>query len=129
MSSIDDSLRRVISEAVAEGLEGPLAELRSVIEATARIAKSSNAIQGDPELQRLSQLDYLDAEEAGRLLRIGRHQVYRLVNAGRLKATRFGKKLVFARTELDRFMSLAEHHAPEEFTPEVRRRLNGELNA
>lgn len=121
--SLDDALRRVIAEAVASGLEQPLAELREALETTARIAKATNSVQADPELQRLSQLDYLDAEEAGKLLRIGRHQVYRLVNAGLLRCTRFGKRQIFARAELDRFMSGHDHHVPEPMTPAARRRL------
>jgi|GEM_PF-2390190 len=126
--SLDDALRRVIAEAVAAGLEQPLAELRDALETTARIAKATNSVQADPELQRLSQLDYLDAEEAGKLLRIGRHQVYRLVNAGLLRCTRFGKRQIFSRAELDRFMAQHEHHTPEPMTPAVRRRLASAAN-
>lgn len=123
MSNLDEALRRVITEAVAAGLEQPIAELREALEATARIAKASNAVAADPDLHRLSQLVYLDAGEAAQLLRIGRHQVYKLVNAGLVRCTRFGKKLIFSREELDRFMALHEHHAPEEMTPSIRRRL------
>lgn len=71
----------------------------------------------------LAALDYLTAEEAAELLRTGRHQIYRLVNAGKLNCTRFGKRQVFARAELDRFMDQHEHHAPKAITPDVRREL------
>ena len=71
----------------------------------------------------LAALDYLTAEEAAELLRIGRHQIYRLVNANQLACTKFGKRQIFARTELDRFMAQNEHHAPVPFTPDARGRL------
>lgn len=121
--SLDDALRRVIAEAVAAGLEQPLAELREALEATARIAKSTNAIHVDPELQRLSQLEFLTADEAGKLLRVGQDRIYKLVNAGLLRCTRFGKRQIFSRAELDRFMSAHDHHAPQPMTAATRRRL------
>ncbi len=74
-------------------------------------------------VQYLSALQYLDAQEAGELLRTGRHEIYRLVKAGSLRATKFGRKLVFSRTELDRFMDQHEHHAPDPITPDIRRHL------
>lgn len=120
--SLDDALRRVIVEAVAAGLEQPLAELREALEATARIAKSTNAIHVDPELQRLSQLEFLTADEAGKLLRVGQDRIYKLVNAGLLRCTRFGKRQIFSRAELDRFMSAHDHHAPQQMTAATRRR-------
>ena len=123
MSTLDEALRDVIKEAVAAGLEAPLSELRAAFEAAARLAQNGVAIQADPELARLAQLEYLTADEAAQLLRVGRHQVYKLVNAGLLRCTRFGKKQIFSRAELDRFMALHEHHVPEQMTPSVRRRL------
>ncbi len=74
-------------------------------------------------IQYLNALEYLDAQEAGELLRTGRHEIYRLVKAGRLHATKFGRKQVFSRAELDRFMGAHEHHAPDPITPQVRQRL------
>lgn len=123
MSTLDEALRDVIKEAVAAGLEAPLSELRAAVEAAARLAQNGVAIQADPELARLAQLEYLTADEAAQLLRVGRHQVYKLVNAGLLRCTRFGKKQIFSRAELDQFMALHEHHVPEQMTPSVRRRL------
>lgn len=123
VSTLDEALRDVIKEAVAAGLEGPLKDLRSAVETAARIAQNGAAIRSDPELARLAQLEYLTADEAAKLLRIGRDRIYKLVNAGVLRCTRFGKKQIFSRAELDRFMALHEHHAPEEMTPSVRRRL------
>lgn len=72
----------------------------------------------------LNALQYLDAQEAGELLRTGRHEIYRLVRAGRLRATKFGRKQVFSRVELDRFMAAHEHHAPHPITPSVRKALS-----
>jgi len=71
----------------------------------------------------LAALEYLTAEEAAELLRTGRHQIYKLVNAGLLNCTRFGKRQVFSRGELDRFMQLHDHHAPTPITPTVRKNL------
>lgn len=71
----------------------------------------------------LNALDYLTAPEAAELLRIGRESLYRLVNAGQINVTRFGRKLVFSRAELDRFMSQHEHHAPVPMTPATRKAL------
>jgi excisionase family DNA binding protein len=123
MSTIDEALRTAIREAVAEGLREPLAQLRTALEAAARVTKWDAEARGDPELAEIRQLEYLTAEEAGKLLRIGRHTVYKLVNAGYLKCTRFGKKLIFSRAELDAFMAQHGHHAAEIMTADVRRRL------
>lgn len=71
----------------------------------------------------LNALQYLDAQEAAELLRTGRHEIYRLVRAGNLQATKFGRKQVFSRAELDRFMAQHEHHVTDPITPAVRRDL------
>lgn len=76
----------------------------------------------------LASLVYLDAGEAAELIRTHRDEVYKLVNSGALRCTRFGKKIVISRAELDRFMSQHDHHAPEPMTPAVRRRLMAEAN-
>lgn len=74
-------------------------------------------------LEYLNALIYLDAGEAAELIRTHRDEIYKLAKSGRLPATRFGKKLVFSREALDRFMSQHQHHAPEPFTPAASRRL------
>lgn len=122
--TIDESLRRAITEAVTAGLEEPLSDLKISIEELARATRHAAATRADPELQRLSQLEYLTAEEAAALLRTGRQQIYKLVNAGHLQCTRFGRKQIFARAELDGLMRRNEHFAPTEMTGTNRRQLS-----
>lgn len=74
-------------------------------------------------IEYLKALDYLDAGEAAELIRTHRDEVYKLVNSGAIGCTRFGKKIVIARAELNRFMSQHEHHTPEPMTTAVRRDL------
>lgn len=125
----DDALKAVVTDALAEALERVLPKHLPATE-SAQLPNQQlvAALQGgdDEELRRLRRLNslaYLDAQEAGALLRTGRGQIYRLVNSGALRATKFGRKLVISRVELDRFMSAHEHHAPVPMTPEVQRRL------
>lgn len=80
------------------------------------------------ELEVLDRLPYLTAEEAGKLLRVGRHTVYKLVKSGQLRCKTIGKRQIFARDELHRFVSQHDHIAPEPFTAAVRRRLTAEAN-
>lgn len=89
------------------------------------------AAKHQPDLERLEYLkalEYLDAGEAAELIRTHRDEIYKLAGSGRLRCTRFGKKLVFSRAELDRFMSGHDHHAPEPMTPAVRRELAARAN-
>jgi excisionase family DNA binding protein len=121
--TLEESLRTAIAEAVAAGLAGPLADLRAVVEASTRNVANATEARTDDELARILRMPYLEAREAAKLLRVGREEIYRLVNAGSLNATRFGRKLVFSREELDQFMAQHEHHAPVQMTPDARRRL------
>lgn len=121
--SLEESLRSAIAEAVAAGLAGPIADLKAAVEASTQVVVNSTEARVDDELARVLRLPYLDAREAGKLLRVGREEIYRLVKAGALNATTFGRKLVFSREELDRFMAQHEHHAPVPMTPDARRRL------
>lgn len=72
----------------------------------------------------LNALEYLTAEEAAELLRTSRHKLYKLVNARELGCTRFGKRMIFARAELDRFMSQQAHHVTTPMPIDVRRVLS-----
>lgn len=79
-----------------------------------------------PDLDRvqyLNALSFLTAQEAGELLRTGRHEIYRLVNAKQLACTRFGKRVVIAREELDRFMREGRVVNTRPMTRQVRRQL------
>lgn len=89
---------------------------------------SPKAVAEFEELERLDRLAYLTAEEAGKLLRVGRHTVYKLVKAGELRCTTIGKRQIFTRDELHRFVSQHDHIAPEPMTPAVRRRLMARAN-
>ena len=80
-----------------------------------------------PDIERvtyLANLPFLTAQEAGELLRTGRHEIYRLVNANQLACTRFGKRVVIAREELDRFMREGRVVNTRPMTRPVRRHLN-----
>ncbi|HET9028026.1 MAG TPA: helix-turn-helix domain-containing protein [Trueperaceae bacterium] len=80
-----------------------------------------------PDLERvqfLNSLSFLTAQEAGELLRTGRHEIYRLVRAGHIACTRFGKKVVISREELDRFMREGHVVNTRPMTKQVRRHLS-----
>lgn len=94
--------------------------LRRAVEETVRAAITESASE---RAWYLASLVHLDAGEAAELIRTHRDEVYKLVNSGAIACTRFGKKIVIARTELDRFMSQQGHHAPQALTSSVRRRL------
>jgi len=74
--------------------------------------------------QYLASLPFLTAQEAGELLRTGRHEIYRLVNANQLACTRFGKKVVISREELDRFVREGHVVNTRPMTKQVRRHLS-----
>lgn len=73
--------------------------------------------------QYLASLVNLTAPEAGELLRTTRHEIYRLVKAKRLSATRLGKRLVISRVELDRFMAQGDALGFQPTASERRRAL------
>ena len=52
----------------------------------------------------VASLTYLSADEAAVLLRISTKQVYRLTRAGRLTPKLIGRKQIYRREDLDRFM-------------------------
>lgn len=72
----------------------------------------------------LNALSFLTAQEAGELLRTGRHEIYRLVNAGHITCTRFGKQVVISREELDRFMREGTTVVTRPMPRSVRRQLS-----
>lgn len=127
--SLDEALRAATAETVAAALAGPLADLRAAVETAARLAGTTGQLHVDEELARLHQRAYLDASEAAKLIRTNSDEIYRLARSGALPATRFGKKLVFSRADLDEFMARHEHHAPQPLTPEVRRQLAARRSA
>ena len=49
--------------------------------------------------------DYLSVSDASALLGVSRWTLSRAINEGRLKAVRFGKRIVIKRTEIDRLFS------------------------
>lgn len=47
----------------------------------------------------------LTVDEAGQLLRIGRNNMYRLVNSGQIQSIKVGRKILIPRNALVRFLS------------------------
>ena len=46
----------------------------------------------------------LTVDEAGQLLRIGRNNMYRLVNSGQIQSIKVGRKILIPRNALVRFL-------------------------
>lgn len=74
-------------------------------------------------------MDTLSAEEAARLLHLNVKRVQALARAGKLPASRIGRKWLFARRALERMLS---EHAPGEFGAieiSARNQLRGRVTA
>lgn len=129
---IEDGIRSIVAEAVREALERELpAHLAAVHAAQEPSRQLAEALAGadDAELARLRRLNalaYLDAEEAAQLLGVGRHQVYKLVRAGSLHATKVGNRLILRREDIDRALRENTRLATVPMTGAVRRKLAGE---
>lgn len=109
--TLEASLKQLVAEAVREALDQAIPEhleARRAAHEPSRLLAEALA-GGDSEelaeLRRVNALDYLDANDAAKLLGIGRHQVYRLVRSGELKSTKVGNKLILRRSDIDEAFS------------------------
>lgn len=116
-----------VKEAVASAVSEHLGEIRVAHEPSRLLAEALAG--GDSkelaELRRVNALAYLDAEDAGKLLGVGRHRIYQLVNCGHVRATRVGRRLIFSRRDIDEMMSRGEHIVTVPMRQSVKRELAG----
>lgn len=128
---LEDVLKTIVAEAVREALDRELPVHLAAVHAAqepSRLLAEALAGADDEKLariRRLNALAYLDAEDAAQLLGIGRHQVYRLVRAGSLHATKIGNRLVMRREDIDRAMRESTHLDTQPMARTARRQLRG----
>jgi excisionase family DNA binding protein len=71
-----------------------------------RMNKIENAIKEETAFNQfnpiISQKDYLNIKEAGQLLGASRWTIYRLIEAGKLKASKLGARTIIKRNEIDK---------------------------
>lgn len=127
--TLEASLKQLVAEAVKEALDQAIPEHLEAIRAAHEPSRLlAEALAGGDneelaELRRVNALVYLDAEEVATLLGIGRHQVYRLIRSGQLRATRIGNRNIVAREDVDRMMGEDERLETARMPASTKRRL------